>query len=74
MCRAWTGAEALAALGELDEEVSNLTTDLNNAAVPAGEPARTKEAKLAELESLAQALAEARRVQAESELRAQLGR
>ena len=70
--RLMTGAEALAALGELDAEVAELVLDLRNATVAPGEPTRLKEEKLAELAALAEAVAEARKEEASAELARQL--
>ena len=72
--RLMTGAEALAALGELDAEVAELVLDLRNATVAPGEPTRLKEEKLAELAALAEAVAEARKEEASAELARQLRR
>lgn len=73
--RLLSGAEALAQLGELDSEVSTLVQDLHNARPnEAAEAGRLRQAQLTELEALAEELREARRVEADAELRGQLGR
>ena len=73
--RLLTGAEALARLGELDGEVEALTQDLRNAAPnEAAEAATLRKTQLAELEALTEELSEARKAEAQAELRAQLGR
>ena len=69
------GAEALGELGALSDEVAKLTQDVQNA-VPneAAEAATVRKEQLAQLEELASALAESRRLEAQAELRGQIGR
>ena len=73
--RLMQGAEALAALGELDGELAELAQDLRNAAPSeSSEAAAERKARIDECERLGAELAEARREEANAELHAQLGR
>ena len=73
--RLLTGAEALAVLGSLDEEVATLQLDLKNAAPnESSDAAKVRAANLAECERLAEELAEVRRAEAQAELMQQIGR
>ena len=73
--RLLAGAEAIAELGQVDGEVAALTQDLRNAKpAEAADAAQLRTAQLAELEEMAEMLREARRIAAEAELMAQLGR
>ena len=73
--RLLTGGEALAELGGLDEELAGLAQDLKNAAPnESSEAASARAARIAECDALSVALGDARREEAQAELRAQTGR
>ena len=73
--RLLSGAEALATLGGLDDEVAAILQDLQNAAPnESSEAAAVRAARLTECEAMQHALAAARQAEAQAELMGQIGR